>query len=819
MYVVGLASGEAMTQTSSSTSHSALEGVRILDLCGTEGQPCGRYLADLGADVILIEPPGGSPGRSLSPLAAQGRDPERSLYFVNANTNKRSILLDLRSQEGQERFRRLASTADVVLESFSPGYLHTLGLDYDSLTQENPGLVMTSMTPFGQTGPYRDFRGSDIVINALGGLLHGEGEPNKAPLNMPRYQAYQMGGLHAAFGTLMALWWRHRTGLGQWVDVSLHEVMSHQNLILARYFSSQEIGERRAGRGGRGPSQYYPTKDGWVMLALTPPRQWTEFAAWTGDPALMDPKYQLLENRDADFDLLNEKCAAFVAQFDTDELLREGSKRRVTVAPANSPSGFMKDPHAATRGYFQEVTHPVLGRYIAPGAPAVYSATPWEVRRPAPLRGEHTEEVLREIGEHPPSPVPSGSSGRVENDDSMALEGVRVLAFSRVWAAPFGTRFLADYGAEVIKVESPRFPDGRLWDREVNPEIWLQAHANFGEINRNKKSVSLDLHTPAGQELFKRLAAASDVVVENNTPSTMARFGIDYEELKKVKPDIIMVSCPGFGSEGPLKDFVSVGQSLTSYTGLGYLGGELGSAWPLRGKSAYPDFITSANLALAVMAALHHRRRTGEGQYIELAQFQAAASMIGLAYLERSLGAMDPQPWGNRDPNMAPQGIYQCLGHDRWVAISCPDNGSWQRLTRLMGRPGLVMDPNYSTLAARYANHDKVDELITEWTKTMTPHQVMYRCQQAGLPAGVVANGEDLYHDPQLRTAGYIVSVDHPFPGSVEHAGMTVRFTRTPGKVRRPAPTPGQHTNDLLTSLLGLSDAEIKGYAATGALA
>ena len=228
--------------------------------------------------------------------------------------------------------------------------------------------------------------------------------------------------------------------------------------------------------------------------------------------------------------------------------------------------------------------------------------------------------------------------------------------------------------------------------------------------------------------------------------------------------------------------------------------------------------MTAGNLVLAIMAALHHRQRTGEGQYIELAQFQAAASMIGLAYLERSLGGVAPEPWGNRDPNMAPQGIYECQGHDRWVAISCPDSESWQRLTRLIGRPGLVMDPNYSTFTARLTNHDKLDAMISEWTKTMTPHQVMYRCQQVGLPAGVVANGEDLYHDPHLRTRGYILSIDHPFPGRVDHAGMTVKFGRTPGKVRRPAPTPGQDTQDLLVSLLGLSQAEIEQYSSSGAL-
>ncbi|MDA1096075.1 MAG: CoA transferase, partial [Chloroflexi bacterium] len=526
-------------------TRGALQGVRIVDLCGTIGQSAGRYLADLGADVILVEPPGGSPSRFLAPRSTRGTNPDRSLYFLHANTNKRSVVLDLSTDQGRRQLNGLLESADAVLESLPGSYPQARGIDYASLSERNPRVVLTSISPFGETGPYRDFRSADIVVNAIGGLIHAEGEPQAAPLNPPRYQAYQMGGLHAAFGTLIALWERETTGLGQHVEVSLQEVAAHQHMAIVRYASGQEISARRPNRGSTGPSQYYRTKDGWVMLALTSGRQWVEFAAWTGDPILMEKSYEILANRDVHYDLIDEKCAAFVARFTTEEFLREGSARRVTVAPANTPAAFMNDAHALARGYFREVDHPTLGRYVAPGAGAEFSATPWAVRRPAPTLGQHTAEVLGEVASglsrrDQQRPVAAAKSDDVTSS-ALPLEGIRILAFSRVWAAPFGTRFLADYGAEVIKVESTQFPDGRLWDVNTNPAAWRMGHATFGEINRNKKSVSLDLHSPVGQDLFKRLAAEADIVVENNAPSAMARFGVDYDALRAVKPDIIMV--------------------------------------------------------------------------------------------------------------------------------------------------------------------------------------------------------------------------------------------------------------------------------------
>ena len=561
----------------------ALYGLTVLDLTGPEGQPCGRILADLGADVILIEPPSGSPSRRMAPFAHGEAGPDRSLFFVHFNTNKRGITLDLDTEDGRARFLELVKNADIVLESGHPGEMEARGLGYDDLAAVNPGIIVTSITPYGRTGPYRDFVGADIAVTALGGSVYVEGEVEGPPVNMPRYQGFQLSSTHAAFGTLIALWRRRTTGRGQHLDVAMTEVHAHMNMHLMRYAALSEVSPRRGSHGGNGPTQYFQTSDGeWVQLALTTPRQWVEFAEWVNHPLLLDPAMRELSARDAKSDEINAIAGEFISKITAEEYLRDGVEKHVTIAPANSPADFAAHPHAEAYGFFSPIEHPVLGTYNIPAGSAVFGASPLSVRRPAPTLGQHQDEVLASASTEPVAVPAGGSNG--STGSGLPLDGVRVLAFERVWAAPFGTRFVADYGADVIKVESTKFADGRVFDREGNPTAWRSTNASFAENNRNKRSIAIDLHMPEGQELFKRLAAEADIVVENNAPGAMDRFNINWDALREVNPRLIMISCPGYGAMGPMKDFVAVGQCLTSFTGLGYLwastGRAMARAWP-----------------------------------------------------------------------------------------------------------------------------------------------------------------------------------------------------------------------------------------------
>jgi crotonobetainyl-CoA:carnitine CoA-transferase CaiB-like acyl-CoA transferase len=797
----------------------ALNGLRVLDLTSAMGQPCGRALADLGADVTLVEPPEGSDSRRMAPFAGGVPHPDKGIYLLSFNTNKRGIVLDLNAGEGRDRLRKLALNADVLLESSSPGHMDSLGLSYADLAAESPRLVYTSITPFGQTGPYRHFRANDFILGATGGYTFTEGEPGGLPMAPPHYQSYQLAGLHAAFATLMALRHCDRTGEGQQVDVAIHEVIAHCQMHFRDYAAQLDLGSRWGSlpgpKGGVYPANNYRCRDGWVVLAMTSERAWATLAEWSQDPVLLHPRFHDPDQRTAELALLDERIAAFIAPWDRDNFVEQATARRLNSSTMNSPVEFLRHPHTVQRDLFARVEHPVLGGYRAIGPPALYSRTPWRIRRPTPLLGQHTQEVLDDWTE--PTAQPRQANG-VPSSELLPLDGVRVTAFSRGWAAPYGTRYLGDFGAEVIKLESTKFSDGRTLDPEKDWPMWWELNTQFAEMNRNKLSATLDLHTPEGQDLFKQLTAVSDVVVENNKPGAMERFGLAYDDLQAVKPDIIMVRAPAYGTSGPLRDHPGIGQSLNGFTGMGYLWGQPGSPLASRSKLAYPDLVVSAHLALAIMAALRHRDRTGEGQQIEIPQFQTTATMVGTAYMEHFLNGDSPEPVGNRDWNAVPQGVYRCEGDDRWCAIACTSDGEWQALCSLIGQPGLADDPSLATPDQRSQRHDELDALIEQWTLQRTSHQAMLICQRAGVPAGIVANGEDLYRDPQLRERGYIVSIAHQVPGPLEHPGMTVRFTRTPGRVRYPSPVLGEHTTYVLQNVLGIGDGQQRELEAAGAI-
>ena len=797
----------------------ALGHLRVLDLAGASGQPAGRILADWGADVIKIEPPGGDPARLMAPFAGGDPHREKSLFFLHNNTNKRSAVLDVRTPDGAEAFKRLVSEADVVLETFKPGLMATLGLDYERLSALNPALIMTSITPFGQTGPHRDFEGPDIVSVAMGGLLYLEGEPGERPYTMPRYQAWQMAGIHAAYGTLLALYERLRSGRGQWVDVSVQEVLAHQMFTLSLFGSIQQIPTRMGQTSQNPPNTYFPCRDGkWVHLSVYQDSEWQNLIDWIKDPVLSDPSFIDSSYRQAQVEVVDALVTAYTAQYDREEVLRQAWSHRVAASAANSIRDFIDDPHVAERDWMVEVEHPLVGRYLAPGPPIRASATPWRIVRPAPLLGQHTDEVLGGIDQESErrSTGPAGDQ-QVDPGGVLPLDGVRILDFARVWAGGFGSRHLADFGATMMKVESAKFPDFRDLDPEA--VTWRASNTRYGEINRNKLSIALDMHFDEARELARGLVGASDAVIENSAARTMDRMGLSYQELREIKPDIIMVRCPGFGLVGPLRDVTSYGGSVTAFSGLGHLWGYPDEALSQHSKQVLPDFVAAANLALATVLGLLYRAETGRGQLFEVAQFESGAAVIGQAFVEQALLPAQPTAWGNRDPNAAPQGVYRCQGDDRWCAISCQSDDQWQALATLVDPGGkIVVDGRFATRTDRLTHPDELDTLIEAWTSSLTPHQVMYLCQRQGIAAGVVATGEDLFLDPHLRERGYVTRIDHAVPGPLLHPGMTVGLSRTPGRVQRPAPPTGHHTRELLGEVLGINESRMEALTAKGVL-
>ena len=774
---------------------SALGHLRVLDLAGPEGQFCGKVMADLGADVIKVEQPDGDPARHMAPFAGDTRHAEASLNFINYNTNKRSLALDLTSKDGQELLLRLVATADILVESFTPGYLDSLGLGFKRLARINPSLVMTSISPFGQSGPYRRYLGSELVAQAMGGLMYIQGDDARPPCAAPCDQASQMASLHAVCGSMAALRHRGQTGRCQHVEVSMQEVVAHLLFTLSRYAYSGEIVRRIGLASAFALTGYYPCKDGYVSLCVFLNHHWQTLVEWMDNEALADPIWLDVDFRRSHSDVADQFVAEFAKDFSVQEFLEQGRSRHLAVSPVNTTAALLDSPQTRARDYLVKVNHPHIGEHLNPGTPYRFSRTPWNVARPAPLQDQHRAEIIEEIDKIAPTRPQKAPARKTRGRSSPPLKGVRVADFSRVWAGPFATRYLADLGAEVIRIETSEYLDlGRLR---------VDSGPTFPETNRGKLGVTLNFRHPRGLDLARRLVAVSDVVIENFAAGVIERRGLGYEDLKEVRPDVVMLSMPGYGNIGPYSAHAAYGQNLMAYSGLSLLWGHPDSPLEARPKVHYADFMSAAIGGSAVLAALEYRSRTGHGQYIELAQAESLASTMGVAHLDYLVNGRTWRPNGNRSPNAAPSGCYPCRGDDQWCVISCLTGDQWTSLCGEMGNPSWAQDPAFGSLEARIEHHDELDERLGQWTSQYTPYQVMRRLQRAEVPAGVVQSGEQLYHDHHLRSRGYVVESDHGGRGRMEHPGSTVRLSDTPGRIESGGPELGQHNYHVFGDLLG----------------
>ena len=406
------------------------------------------------------------------------------------------------------------------------------------------------------------------------------------------------------------------------------------------------------------------------------------------------------------------------------------------------------------------------------------------------------------------------------------LHNIRVVDLGSAWAGPMAGQLLADMGAEVIKVESRARMDGMRLGRPMIPianhgedfaggdrGLWPELQPVFHGLNRNKLSVTLNLRADVGRDILKRLAALSDVVLSNFSPGVLQRLGMDYESLSAVKSDIIVAAMPAFGDAGPLRDMVAYAPIIQAMSGMmslvGYppedgepLVGELQAAWS--------DTVAALCAALGVVAALRHRNRTGAGQYVEAAHLEGTTALLGVPMLEYQMTGIVPTPPGNDDPEFTPHNNYPCSGADSWVAIAVRTEAEWRALCGFIGGADLIADARFSTKDARWENRRALDEIISAWTRTLTPQQVMERLQAVGVAAMPVMNIADQFADPHLNARETYVEIDHPHVGAEMLYGVPWRFSETPGQVRTPAPLLGQHNSYVLGELMGIADNELE---------
>jgi crotonobetainyl-CoA:carnitine CoA-transferase CaiB-like acyl-CoA transferase len=858
-----------------------LSGFRALDLADEWGYLCGRILADLGAEVIKVEPPGGDPGRRLGPFLDGAPDPEKSLYWLANNTDKCSLVLDLERAGDRERLVRLLATADFLIESFRPGYLAARGLAYSDLRGGNPALVHTTITPFGATGPYAGRPSSDLIACAASGWLFVSGKPETPPVRVSLPQSYAMAAAQAAAGTMLAHYCRLRTGRGQQVEVSAQEAMTNALMRTSASWDTNQTIERRGG----GPRQtIWRCADGWIA--------WTW---WTG-PGWGRKNLPLLEWMDelgAAADLLEvpweerslfevapaEKAhwervwARFFARFTRAELYAEAVKRRILLYPVNAPADMLADPQALARALFIEIAHDELGGSFAyPGPfarPTAYRLGPYrraprigewgeatterpgdgDTRRPGRLerrrpgtdraggagsvgapgeRGEGGE--AGNLGAQPPafalSPLPALASAP---PPLAALSGLKVLDLSWALAGPLTTRTLAIHGAEVIKVEWRKRPDAaRVTAPFLGNRPGINNASAFSDFNAGKLGVAIDLARPEGRDLVLRLAERADIVVENFSPGVVDRLGVGYGAVRALRPDTIYLSLSMQGQSGPHADHPGLGNLLQALVGLESLCG-----WPedrpAGPNELYPDFIGPWFAVCALLAALAHRDRTGEGQHIDLAQTDTALQFLAPAILDYTFKRHTMTRQGNRDPNAAPHGVYLAADggrqsavrrpeEERWLALAVETDAQWQALCNLAPEEPWPADPRFGAFAGRKQHEDALDAAVAAWVYASSAEALAERLAAAAVPAAVVANGEDLFRDPQLAYREHFVWLEHPVLGRRAHQQPAFRLSETPARLAR-GPLLGEHTGHVLRDLLGCDDDQIGDLLAAGVIA
>ena len=810
-----------------------LKGYRALDLTGVSGQLCGRVLADLGMEVIKIEPPGGDPVRKMPPFARSADGKQLSTTFAHLNAGKSSKVLDLDREADRAEFRRMVETADVVLESFQPGELDAKGLGYKSLAAINPGIVMASITGFGQTGPKKNLACNDLVALAESGFLFISGDPSLPPCRPPETQAYYFASLFATAGLLAALYRREHTGRGDHVDSSMQETLATQEHIIRLWANEKQISQRAGSQHGSvAPAKIFSCSDGFVYLYVTR-QHWKLFLTiWKDhDPVFDAPEWLNNLYRRAHADELNQAVQSFLSKFTMAEITELLQAKGLPCVPVNTPMGFANDEHVRGRGFMAPVEHVGFGSTEQPAMPFVIDGARPAVGSVPALDSWRSPSSLSRLGnrvvipnEREGSKISPAGRNDTGSDGGDALgasggngplDGMRIVSFDHVLAAPYGTTILAELGADVIKVESSKggMDPFRFFGTGEDPNV----SPRFLEFNRNKRSFTVNLKQPKGPGVLHDLVAKADAVLDNYSVDVVERIGLAYEDLRKVKPDIINLRMPGLGTTGPKRHFSTVGVNITAFTGLTYLWNHPGvTDPPIGSQTVFPDYVSGVLCAIIIISGVLYRDRQKKGAFIDLAQSEATAFMIGANLMEAVASGKDPQPMGNASPAAAPHDCYPCKGEDRWCVIAAENEQQWSALANLIGG-GIDQDARFKT-GARLQHRDELNALIARWTQDKDAFEIMDRLQRAGVPCGVVQTGEDLTNDPHLKERGFIVAVENPRLGRVVLPNFPLQFANAKLTRRWEFPVLGRDTETVLRDVVGYSEERISTLKKEGVL-
>jgi crotonobetainyl-CoA:carnitine CoA-transferase CaiB-like acyl-CoA transferase len=758
-------------------------------------------LADGGATVIKVEAPEGDPLRRWSASGAEVKANDDGALFSFLAGSKHSVVVDPEDAGDVSVLRGLVETAEAVvwsrgsrvaaLDEFAPG----------ALVEAYPALTVTAITPFGLDGPWADKPATEFTTQAWsGGVIGlGRGAQDRAPLFVAGQIGEWLAGAYAAAGTMAVA-----SGL---LDVSMLEAQ----ILGLTYYSvpfNDALGRPFRDRRRLTIPGVATAADGLVALGCGTAQQWFDLCAMTGHDEWIDEQSELSITEQANIHA--EQICEWVRDNSVDDILDLSSAFRIPNAPVGNGENVTSFDQFAARGTF--VTNPRDG-FTQPGPP--YRTSPELVRppRPAPRLGEHTDHYRRneQMG------AKNGQNRAqvsVSAQGTLPFEGVRVLDMTSFWAGPSCTHVLAQLGAEVIHVESTARPDGTrlIAGVPITEDQWWERSPIFSGLNTNKKSVTLDIGKPRGVELLHQLVTTCDVIVENYTPRVLDQIGLDFDTVAKLRPDAIMMRMPGFGLDGPWRDKPAFAYVIEDASGITWLTGHPDQ------NPVEPYAVGDPNAGVhglnALMLALAHRRRTGEGVRIEAAMVDAALNVAAEQVIEHSAYGNLLQRQGNRGPTAAPQNLYRTSEPDEfgrpddWVAIAVATDGQWANLVAAIGDPDWATG-EMASAAGRRHHHDEIDEHLGRWCGLRTGDEIVQILWDAGVPVAKVMQPHRVGDLPQLEHRSFYERVDHPVNPTARHSTLPMRISTGPQRFHTtPAPLLGQHNSEVLAGL-GLGDDEI----------
>jgi crotonobetainyl-CoA:carnitine CoA-transferase CaiB-like acyl-CoA transferase len=784
-----------------------LEGVRVLDLSGGSADAVTRLFADLGADVLKIEFPGGSVGRDELPTLAGA-----SIPFAVHNANKRCAVLDPLEDGDCGRFFDLAAEADIVVDGgdIGPdGHAGAFGLSGPELAARYPHLVVLSVSDFGATGPRSSWRATDAVLYAMCGSLSRSGPTTGTPVLPPQGIASATAAVQAAWAALAAYYNRLRCGTGDYIDFARYDAVV---MALDPAFGAHgqaAAGVRRAG-GWRGRPKnqdaypIYPCKDGYVRLCVMAPRQWRGLRRWLGEPEdFQDPKYDVIGARFAAWPEISVLIEALFADQTMKDLVAAGQAHGVPIAAVLTPARILGSEHFQAVGAITEAELVAGVRTSVPTGYFVVDGQRAGFRNPAPATPGRDEPFW--IAGPTVVPAPSGKVG------DYPFAGLRILDLGIIVAGGELSRLFSDLGAEVIKVESADYPDGLRQARAGDA-----ISESFAWTHRNQLGLGLDLRSPRGKEIFGRLVAEADAVFANFKPGTLSALGFSYDTLRSINPRIVLAGSSAFGDTGPWSARLGYGPLVRATTGVTSLwtSDDAGEP-PDTGRHAFydattifPDHVVGRVTAIAALAALIRRDRTGGGAHVHISQAEVVVNQLDTVYVTQA--ALAAGIARIRD-DTGVHAVCPCAGDDEWCVISVGSDEEWRCAATLLDHPEWVDEPRFATGESRLANRRELVELLSAWTRTRTPGRVAELLQSAGVPAAPMYRPPDILEDRQLIERNLFSDMVHPLierPLPAETGPAP--FQHIPPAPQRPAPLPGQDTREICRSLLQMSPDEVE---------